>query len=109
MGDYKRDTSHLSLLEHGVYTVMLDDYYATHQPLTSNEERLYRQLRAITKEEIEAVQKILKEFWVKTEDGWINPRAYKEIKNTEAYSRKQSESAQKRWQKKNKNLKTRNS
>ena len=29
IGDYARDTGHLSLLEHGVYMVLLDYHYAS--------------------------------------------------------------------------------
>ena len=29
LGDYARDTGHLSMLEHGAYSLLLDRYYAT--------------------------------------------------------------------------------
>ena len=29
LGDYQRDTGHLSMLEHGAYTLLLDAFYAT--------------------------------------------------------------------------------
>ena len=32
IGDYQRDTGHLSMVEHGSYTLMLDTYYATGRP-----------------------------------------------------------------------------
>jgi uncharacterized protein YdaU (DUF1376 family) len=41
IGDYARDTGHLTLLQHGIYTKLLDLYYATEQGIPVDEaERL---------------------------------------------------------------------
>ena len=79
IGDYQRDTGHLSMVEHGAYTLMLDTQYATAKPLPENQGVLFRLLRAITEAEQAAVQVVLKQFWRLTEDGWINARATIEI------------------------------
>ena len=36
IADYKRDTGHLSMLEHGAYQALLDTYYLTEKPLPSD-------------------------------------------------------------------------
>ena len=84
LGDYQRDTGHLSMAEHGAYTLMLDVYYATERPLPRDRKALYRLLRAIDAEDQAAVDSILGQFWTEIEDGWINPRASEEITKAEA-------------------------
>jgi uncharacterized protein YdaU (DUF1376 family) len=65
LGDYARDTAHLTLLEHGVYNVLLDRYYITEQPIPADQ--AHRIARARTKEERAAVDAVLSEFF--TLDG----------------------------------------
>ena len=69
MGDYQRDTGHLSLSEHGVYTVLLDTYYSTEKPLPPDIDRLYRLCRAMTKDEQSAVRTVADEFFPLGDDG----------------------------------------
>lgn len=77
LGDYARDTGHLSLLEHGVYNLLLDRYYSTEQGIA--EDQAYRVARAKSKDERAAVDAVLAEFF-RLEDGmWRNNRADEEI------------------------------
>lgn len=69
VGDYLRDTPHLSLLEHGAYNVLLDVYYATEQPLPGALDAVYRICRALTKAEQAAVRSVLDQFFPLAEDG----------------------------------------
>jgi uncharacterized protein YdaU (DUF1376 family) len=83
-GDYQRDTSHLSLAEHGAYTVLLDHYYALEQPLPGEMEALYRLCRAMTKEEQAAVRRVADGYFPINGDGHRhNRRADQEIVLTE--------------------------
>ena len=68
-GEYARDTAHLSLQEHGVYTVMLDTYYATEKYLPADYKALYRICRAMTGSEQAAVRKVADEFFQIASDG----------------------------------------
>ena len=79
IGDYQRDTGHLSVLEHGAYTLLLDAFYATERPLPENKNTLYRLVRANTKREREAVDFVLSEFWSLEGGKWLNRRALTEI------------------------------
>lgn len=79
LGDYQRDTGHLSLVEHGAYRLMLDTHYATEKPLPADRAALCRLLRAISPEEQAAVESVLEQFWQETGDGYTNERAMKEI------------------------------
>jgi uncharacterized protein YdaU (DUF1376 family) len=78
LGDYARDAGHLSLVEHGVYTLLLDRYYATERPITTDEAR--RVCRATDRKSRAAVDAVLAEFFLPTADGgWMNRRADQEI------------------------------
>jgi len=68
-GDYGRDTAHLSLVEHGVYTLLLDAYYSTERPLPEPYALLYRICRAMDKAEQAAVRAVANAFFPLAEDG----------------------------------------
>lgn len=104
IGDYRRDTSHLSLLEHGIYRQLLDLYYITEKPLDANALRL---INARTNEEKEATKLILKEFFVLEGNVYIHKRCEDEIVQYHEKSGKASASAKARWNK-NKDLQNAN-
>ncbi len=79
IGDYQRDTGHLSLAEHGAYRLMLDAFYATGKPLPHDKKALYRLLRAATSVERKAIDAVSAQFWETTPAGLINRRAAIEI------------------------------
>lgn len=69
MGDYGRDTAHLSLAEHGAYTLLLDHYYSTEQALPADSASLFRICRAFDKLEQRAVQSVADKFFPVGDDG----------------------------------------
>lgn len=79
LGDYARDTGHLSLLEHGVYTLLLDRYYASEKPLPADVRECCKLARATTKAERDAVAYVLGEFFELRATGHHNNRADDEI------------------------------
>lgn len=79
IGDYRRDTAHLSLLEHGIYRQLLDWYYLDEKPLPVETHQVFRRLSARTEDERNAVQIILEEFFSLTERGWEHKRCEAEI------------------------------
>lgn len=79
-GDYGRDTAHLSLGEHGAYTLLLDAYYSTERPLLPDFGALYRICRAMSKGEQASVRAVADEFFPIGEDGLRhNGRADRDI------------------------------
>lgn len=80
IGDYLRDTVHLSALEDGTYRRMLDLYYASEKALPKDFSWLCKLVRAHEDKEREAVHEILHQFFYETEAGWRNKRADTEIK-----------------------------
>lgn len=82
LGDYARDTGHLSPLEHGVYNLMLDRYYATEEPIP--EDQAHRICRARTKEERDAVDVVLAEFFTLEGGVYRQARVEAEIERARA-------------------------
>jgi len=78
IGDYRRDTAHLSLLEHGAYRQLLDMYYLSETNIPEETEVVYRRLCARTDEEKKAIDTVLAEFF-KRENGWSHKRCDHEI------------------------------
>lgn len=67
LGDYARDTGHLTMAEHGAYSLLLDRYYATEKPIP--EVLAYRIARAHSPEDMAAVDAVLAEFFVPRDSG----------------------------------------
>lgn len=80
-GDYQRDTAHLSLAEHGAYTMLLDTYFSVEKPLPKELPALFRVCRAMTRVEQHAVKAVADQFFpVSVIDGLRhNARADREI------------------------------
>lgn len=79
IGDYQRDTAHLSITEHGAYLLMLQHYYATEAPLPKGK-ALHRMLRAQDKVERDAIDTVAGRFWTESGAGLVNERAAEEIR-----------------------------
>lgn len=79
IGDYAAATRHLSLLEHGVYCLLLDVYYTTEKPLPLDERAIFRLVGARSDEERTAVKTVLGEFFTSAPDGYRQPRCDEEI------------------------------
>lgn len=75
IGDYARDTAHLSVIEHGIYRLLLDWCYLNEQPITT--EKALRISRGYPVE----TQSVLSEFFMGSDDGWIHKRVVKEIQS----------------------------
>ncbi len=94
IGDYRRDTMHLTLLEHGVYRQLLDLYYLNECELDANALRL---ICARDADEIKAAESVLKEFFERTENGYKHKRCDSEIAKFHNKSIKARASADARW------------
>lgn len=107
IGDYRKDTTHLSILEHGAYRQLLDLYYISEQPLPLDDAKLMRLVCARNADEVQAVKNVLEDFFEKTKDGYIQSRCDKEIDTYHGKSLKAKASADARWNK-NKELQNAN-
>jgi len=82
IGDYRRDTAHLTLLEHGIYRQLLDWYYLDQKPIPKETQVVIRRLSAKTQEEIVAVGTVLNDFF-SLSNGWHHKRCDMEIRGYE--------------------------
>ena len=99
IGDYRRDTMNLSLLEHGVYTTLIDHYTLNEEPISLDHLDVCWTIGARTDNEKTAVCLILSKFFIKTDEGYRHKRCDEEIAKYHAKSDKAKESANKRWDK----------
>lgn len=100
IGDYLKDTAHLSLVEHGVYRRLMDVYYTREAPLPRDPSRL---IGARSKEEREAVLSVLDEFFVTDGNEWLHKRCDEEIARYRAKQDNARASAKARWSKTDRN------
>ena len=101
IGDFNSATRHLTLLERGVYRDLLDLYYDTERPLSTDLEVLARRICARSEQERAALRIVLDEFFQLGEDGYRNKRCDEEL---EAFAEKSAKcrragavGAAKRW------------
>lgn len=99
VGDYQRKTSHLSLVEHGAYVMLLDHYYSTGKPLPANAPILHRVCRAFASDEQDAVQSVLDQFFVLEPDGYHNRKADEELAKRGDITKKRADAANARHEK----------
>jgi uncharacterized protein YdaU (DUF1376 family) len=80
IGDYLKDTAHLSLLEHGVYTRLLDVYYTRESGIP--DDQAARLIGARGRDETAALKVVLAEFFELVDGTWIQDRCEREIRAT---------------------------
>ena len=104
IGDYRKDTGHLTLLEHGIYRQLLDTYYTEELPLTTDLNKLMRSHSVRNADEMQAFQNVLNDFFELTEKGYVHDRCNKELEKIYGKSEKARASANARWANRNKDI-----
>lgn len=103
--DFLGATIGLSYLERSSYALMLVMYYELERPFPLDKTRCYRLLHAESDEQRRAIEHILREFFVRREDGWYNERAEREIARWRVFRTRASIAGKRgnevRWAKKN--------
>lgn len=78
IGDFQRDTGHLSLTQRGAYLALMHHYYATEKPLPNDHSALCRVAGAIDKAERDAVRVVMG-FFTPVDSGLMHARIEAEI------------------------------
>ena len=97
IGDFIKDSAHLTLEEEAIYRRLIDLYYTTEQPIPLDINAVSRSIRARGNEEM--IELILNEFFNKTLKGFKQKRIEKELKKYKEKSEKAAKSAKARWDK----------
>jgi len=79
IGDYAQATGHLTWVEDMAYTRLMRLYYSTEKPIPVDVAQACRLVRATSKVERQAVEQVLREFFVLEADGWHQKRCDAEI------------------------------
>jgi uncharacterized protein YdaU (DUF1376 family) len=93
IGDFLKDTGHLSNDQMGIYLRMLWKYYLDEKPLHNDCESIAFAMRSDEK----TVHLILRHFFVLQDDGWRHNRCDKEISDFHGKKEKAANSANARW------------
>lgn len=96
LGDYARDAGYLNVLEHGVYTLLLDWSYASEKGIPK--EIAYDICKAKSRSEKRAVQRVLETFFFwDGKNGWRHKRVEAEIAKMNEKAEKARKSINVRW------------
>jgi len=99
IGDYRRDTAHLSHLEHGIYRSLIDTYMLEESPLPGDMKELERKHSIRTANEKKALRNVLNDFFKFENSMFLHSRCDEDIISYRDKSAKASKSAKKRWEK----------
>jgi uncharacterized protein YdaU (DUF1376 family) len=97
IGDWMRDTAHLSEVEECIYSRCVDQYYSREAPLPADKAAVCRLVRASTAQARKAVGVVLDEFFKLEADGWHQKRCDQELSRYSEKSAKAVKSASARW------------
>ncbi|SDY38067.1 DUF1376 domain-containing protein [Nitrosomonas sp. Nm58] len=78
IADYRKDTSHLSPIEHYIYRTLIDWYYLDESPIPKETQMVLRRLCLGTEHEPN-LKNVLSDFFINTEFGWRHKRIEQEI------------------------------
>jgi uncharacterized protein YdaU (DUF1376 family) len=78
IADYRKDTQHLSPIEHYIYRELMDWYYLDESPISKITQVVSRRLRLVS-ENNKTLLNVLQEFFTETENGWVHARIEREI------------------------------
>ena len=84
IADYRKDTVHLTPIEHYIYRQLIDWYYLDEKPIPKKTQSVLRRL-CLGLDSEENLLSVLNDFFEQTENGWIHGRIEEEI---EAYHKK---------------------
>lgn len=89
IADYRKDTQHLTPIEHYIYRELLDWHYLDEKPIPKDTSQILRRLR-LSNDHSTDVEQVLNEYWTEANGGYIQERVLQEINE---YKRKKENAA----------------
>lgn len=83
IADYRKDTVHLTPIEHYIYRTLIDWYYLDEEPIPDRTDVVLRKIRLCHDNE-ENLLNVLSDFFTRQDDGWHHDRIKLEIDNYKA-------------------------
>ena len=80
IGDYRKDTSHLTPIEHYIYRSLIDWYYLDEKPIPSITHSVIRRLGLVIDYTVN-VENVLADFFILHDDGYHHGRIDKELEH----------------------------
>lgn len=78
IADYRKDTVHLTAIEHYIYRTLIDWYYMDEKPIPKITQVVMRRLSLVSEQEANLTN-VLNDFFVLGENGWIHSKIDEEI------------------------------
>jgi len=79
IGDYRRDTAHLTPIEHYIYRTLIDWYFLNETPIPKDTQVVMRRL-SLGSDMAPNLENVLNDFFVLDENGWNHGRIDNEIR-----------------------------
>lgn len=95
IADYRKDTAHLTPIEHYIYRTLIDWYYLDESLIPKETQSVMRRLRLGTDQEAEALKNVLSDFFIETENGFLHQRIEFDIDAYHRNSEKNRENGKK--------------
>ena len=95
--DYRADAFQLTLIQHGAYKQLIDQYCLNESPLTLNLDDLFYDLLIRGDDEKKAIVFVLEKFFIKTENGYVHKRCDSVIEKYKAKSNQSRDAVNTRW------------
>jgi uncharacterized protein YdaU (DUF1376 family) len=93
IGDYLKETRHLTTEEHGAYLLLILEYWVKQGALPDDDAQLAR-ITGLTPAKWRKVRPVVKDFF---RDGWKHPRIDAELEKASALTEKRRAAANVRW------------
>ena len=88
IADYKKDTDHLTPLEHYIYRSLIDRYYLDEKPISLKIQSVMRRLSLHTEDHEKMLKNVLEDFFDEGKNGFYHKRIDDEVKRYQGNSAK---------------------
>jgi len=96
IADYRKDTQHLTPIEHYIYRELIDWLYLDERPITKNINVIIRRLR-LSNDRSTDVQQVLNEYFSEDDEGYVQTRVSQDIADYHKKQKAASKAGKASW------------